>query len=282
MHHLVESKNNIAPECWQSDLILSYLFFSSLAIFQTLTLLLSRIASQLNQLVLTHAAIIAETKNIKNKTRDIEEKTKVMKEKTQEMKTMQKTTENLQMDKKMRQIREKAEELRLAKEMRKTKGQREEEKELKIVEDKSGLSAYECALYDIGDALLPVRGHGIIQLTKLMDDEDEETLAHRDKVFDIFVENLEDEDTYIYLSAISGLVACARGSTEKALEILTTEFPQVYARKNLGEKAMEVRTKVGEALVRASKELGEVTPKYRNLLLNAFFSASSDPDEMIR
>ena len=241
-----------------------------------------RISGQLNQLVITHAAIITETRNIKEKTRNMEEQTRRMKEKTLEMKNMKKDSENKQMDEKMRKIREKAEELRQAKEKRKNKGFKEEEKEMKIVEDKTGMSLYESALYDIGDPLLPVHGHGIIELTKLIDAKDPETLVNTAKIYQIFVESLEDEDTYIYLSAITGLVSCTRYSTEEVLATLTTEFTQVYQRKNLGDKAMEVRTKVGEALVRVSKELGEMTPKYKNLLLNAFFSAANDPDEMVR
>ena len=45
---------------------------------------------------------------------------------------------------------------------------------------------------------------------------------------------------------------------------------------------MAVRTKVGEALVKITKELGEITPKYKNLLLNSFFSAANDPDHLVR
>ena len=48
------------------------------------------------------------------------------------------------------------------------------------------------------------------------------------------------------------------------------------------EKAVEVRTKLGEALVRATKELADLTPKYKNLLLNAFFGTASDPEPLVR
>ena len=48
------------------------------------------------------------------------------------------------------------------------------------------------------------------------------------------------------------------------------------------DQEMAVRTKVGEALVKITKELGEVTPKYKNLLLNSFFSAANDPDHLVR
>jgi len=39
---------------------------------------------------------------------------------------------------------------------------------MKILEDKSGMTAYEAAVYDIRDPLVPVRGHGLIQLTSLL------------------------------------------------------------------------------------------------------------------
>ena len=37
------------------------------------------------------------------------------------------------------------------------------------MEDKTGLTAYEAAVYDVTDPLLPVRGHGIIKLARLVD-----------------------------------------------------------------------------------------------------------------
>merc|ERR1740116_243405 len=48
------------------------------------------------------------------------------------------------------------------------------------------------------------------------------------------------------------------------------------------DEEMAVRTKVGEALVKITKDLGEITPKYKNLLLNSFFSAANDPDQLVR
>jgi hypothetical protein len=82
--------------------------------------------------------------------------------------------------------------------------------ELKIVEDKTGLSPYASAVYDITDPLLPVRGHGLIELTRLVEARDEETMGQLVAVVDMFKQSLEEEDTYIYLSAINGLVSCAR------------------------------------------------------------------------
>ena len=41
------------------------------------------------------------------------------------------------------------------------------------------------------------------------------------------MDSLEDEDTYIYLSCINGLVSSARYRTEPVLDTLTREFTQV-------------------------------------------------------
>ena len=48
------------------------------------------------------------------------------------------------------------------------------------------------------------------------------------------------------------------------------------------DAVMAIRTKVGEALVKITKELGDITPKYKNLLLNSFFAAGNDPDPLVR
>ena len=103
----------------------------------------------------------------------------------------------------------------------------------------------------------------------------------------MFQSNLTDEDTYIYLSSISGLVACARHRPEMVLDTLTKEFSMVQSRtvkveEGAEDDMMAVRTKVGEALVKITRDLGELTPKYKNLLLNSFFSAANDPDHLVR
>merc|ERR1712112_89322 len=146
---------------------------------------------------------------------------------------------------------------------------------------------YEEALFQVGDPLLPVQGHGLIQLTRLLEENDRDTLENIDKVRLLFQSNLTDEDTYIYLSSISGLVACGRHRPEMVLDTLTKEFSMVQSRtlkveEGAEDDMMAVRTKVGEALVKITRDLGELTPKYKNLLLNSFFSAANDPDHLVR
>jgi len=236
---------------------------------------ISKISGQLHSLVCTQGILIQEVKNMKEKTVQIKAETEKMREKANEMKQMKADQENKAMDEKKAQLKEKAEEFKRQKENRKNKP-----KEIK--------SKYEDALYDISDPLLPVQGHGLIELTKLIDAKDPETLENIDKVRLIFQSNLEDEDSYIYLSSITGLVSCGRHRPELVLDCLTKEFCLVQDRKITQEveenedQAMAIRTRVGEALVKITRELGEVTPKYKNTLLNCFFSAANDPDSMVR
>ena len=49
-----------------------------------------------------------------------------------------------------------------------------------------GRTRYGEALYCLTDPLLPVRGHGLIELTRLVKEKEEETVGHIGKVIDIF------------------------------------------------------------------------------------------------
>ena len=139
---------------------------------------------------------------------------------------------------------------------------------------------YSEALFNLTDPLLPVRAAGIISLTRLLEDGDDETCNNLGKVTQIFKDNLEDDDSYVYLSAIKGLVVAGyRSNSSDILELLIKEY--LFERKSF-DKNMEVKTKIGEALVRITSCLGEMTVKHKNLLFNAFLNQSSHTDELVR
>ena len=80
---------------------------------------------------------------------------------------------------------------------------KEEEDEDNEDDEDGGVSRFQEAMSNLSDALLPVRGHGLIELTKLLDEADPETVSNAARVVDALRENLEDDDTYIYLQARS-------------------------------------------------------------------------------
>ncbi len=61
----------------------------------------------------------------------------------------------------------------------------------------------------------------------------------------ILQDSLEDKDTYIYLLAINGLVACASFDPDLVVNLLTGELGNLDEKKYLAEKGMEIRTKIG-------------------------------------
>ena len=80
---------------------------------------------------------------------------------------------------------------------------------------------------DLLDPLLPTRGHALITLSKLLRKRNKYALNDEDKLFDIFEANLFSGDTYLYLSAISGLLALVDVHHDKVLPMLCKKFAQV-------------------------------------------------------
>nr|XP_022900965.1 uncharacterized protein LOC111414039 [Onthophagus taurus] len=132
------------------------------------------------------------------------------------------------------------------------------------------------ALDDITDPLLPVRGHGLLVLSKLIEKRDKEIMERKNYVLNVFQQNLKDEDSFIYLTSIGGLAAMADVFPDIIIKILTEEYSDFSKKEN------EIRMKLGEILVRVTKNLGEMAPKYKSVLLNTFLVGTKDEDHLIR
>ncbi len=61
---------------------------------------------------------------------------------------------------------------------------------------------FDDAFQELFDPLLPVRGHALMALAKLLQARDKKAMEKKDTLLKIFKENLTHEDSYIYLSAI--------------------------------------------------------------------------------
>lgn len=143
-------------------------------------------------------------------------------------------------------------------------------------------SEFDKALKDLTDPMLPVRGHGIIALTKLIENSDSEAVAKKDVILYLFQENLKHEDSFIYLATVNGVCSLAIHFPQKVLEILVQEFIDMPQRTTTGEIAPETRAKLGEILVKTTRALGDMAPAYKTLLVNAFLCGTRDPDPLVR
>ncbi|CAB1460296.1 unnamed protein product [Pleuronectes platessa] len=110
-----------------------------------------------------------------------------------------------------------------------------------------------------------------------------EVVQAQEKVLMLFLENLEHEDSFIYLSAIQGLAALADSFPERILERLLEDFQQGPSLPTSDqERSLETRLKVGEVLMRASRAMGELAPHLGRPLVGVFLQGTRDSDQSVR
>ncbi|KAL1256924.1 hypothetical protein QQF64_012469 [Cirrhinus molitorella] len=152
----------------------------------------------------------------------------------------------------------------------------------RISEPSSSKAFSECLL-EACDPDVPTRAVALRSLTRSVRDGDKEALQNKDKLLKLFLENLEHEDSFVYLSAIQGLAVLADSFPEQILQRLLGEY-QTGA--NVGspksERSLETRLKVGEVLMRASRAMGDLAPHYGRPLISVFLSGTRDEDSSVR
>ncbi|KAH1010003.1 transport and Golgi organization protein 6 homolog [Dendroctonus ponderosae] len=138
---------------------------------------------------------------------------------------------------------------------------------------------FDTILKQIYDPLLPVRGHALLTLRKLVENRETLVKDRKQAILTIFRENLNNQDSFIYLNAIEGVAALCNSFTDTVINTLCEEFSESA---RTGDDRHEVRLKLGEVLVRVSKNLGEMAPRYKAVLLNAFLVGTKDDDPLVR
>ncbi|XP_077452713.1 transport and Golgi organization protein 6 homolog [Stigmatopora argus] len=133
------------------------------------------------------------------------------------------------------------------------------------------------------DIDVPTRAIALRTLTQMLQSRDQETVQAQEKVLILFLENLEHEDSFVYLSAIQGLASLADAYPTRILETLLKNFqhgPSLSTSKK--DHSLEFRLKMGEVLMRASRAMGELTPHLGRPLVSVFLRGTRDPDQSVR
>ncbi|XP_030646523.1 transport and Golgi organization protein 6 homolog [Chanos chanos] len=140
--------------------------------------------------------------------------------------------------------------------------------------------AFSQCLLEACDPDVPTRAMALRTLTKAVREGDKEALQGKEKILMLFLENLRHEDSFVYLSSIQGLASLADAFPEQVLQRLLGE----YERDPSGgrEHSVETRLKVGEALMRASRAMGDLAPHYGRPLIGAFLRGTRDEDGSVR
>ena len=179
----------------------------------------------------------------------------------------------------------------------------------------SSSSPFQVALSELSDPLIPVQGHALIALTKLIRSHDPETQQNVDTLLQIFRQYLTHSDSYLYLASINGLVELALSApatSESVLSTLCQEYaclagkpdphgrleynketgqplkPEVGSKSTPGGRLpprphdVETRVKLGEALVRVFGELRDLLPHLLGNIVASLMTGVRDSEPMVR
>ncbi|KAH6570568.1 hypothetical protein BASA62_004296 [Batrachochytrium salamandrivorans] len=132
------------------------------------------------------------------------------------------------------------------------------------------------ALKELGDPLLPLRAHGMSVLRRLVLESAPVARENLDSVITIFLDMVEDPDSFIYLNAIKGLSAL----TDKHASETLARISQRYTDKTGID--MDYRLRIGEVLMQTIQRCGQVFPKHATEVLPGLLLVMRDTEKEMR
>ncbi|XP_052652477.1 transport and Golgi organization protein 6 homolog isoform X2 [Harpia harpyja] len=127
----------------------------------------------------------------------------------------------------------------------------------------------------------PSRAAALRHLSSLITQRDPEALRLQEKLLQVFLENVQHEDAFVYLSAIQGVALLSSEYPERILPVLLARY-RGPAQGTEDTAAAIARMKLGEVLMRVTQALGDMVFKYREPLVQAFLRGARDPDSALR
>ncbi|CAM9429915.1 unnamed protein product [Bubo scandiacus] len=127
----------------------------------------------------------------------------------------------------------------------------------------------------------PGRAAALRHLASLITQRDPEALRLQEKLLQVFLENLQHEDAFVYLSAIQGVALLSSEHPERILPVLLAQY-KCPVQGTEDAMAAITRMKLGEVLMRVTRALGDMVVKHREPLVQAFLRGARDPDGALR
>jgi Required for nuclear transport of RNA pol II C-terminus 1 len=119
----------------------------------------------------------------------------------------------------------------------------------------SAQEIYQKALKLLQDPILPVRAHGLLLLRQLVSPASRgsnkltlDDYALVPAILSIFLQSIEDDDSYLFLNAVQGLAAMADTFGKDVFRSLVEEYAGNVDSANLTQRDVDIRIRVGEAL----------------------------------
>ncbi|KAK2545612.1 Tango6, partial [Columba livia] len=127
----------------------------------------------------------------------------------------------------------------------------------------------------------PGRAAALRHLASLIMQRDPEAFRLQEKLLEVFLENLQHEDAFVYLSAIQGVSLLSSEYPERILPILLAQYG-VPAQGTEDTAATVTRMKLGEVLMRVTRALGDMVFRHREPLVQAFLRGARAPEGALR
>lgn len=109
--------------------------------------------------------------------------------------------------------------------------------------------------------------YGIMNMLKLINSRDEETCLNSHTVLALALKLLREEDSYVFLNCILLLVALFGILEDTVLNALISEY---HFDIDSDSADIDFKLKVGETILKVTKEVGEMCYKYKDTLINCF------------
>ncbi|KAJ7682824.1 hypothetical protein DFH06DRAFT_306273 [Mycena polygramma] len=147
-------------------------------------------------------------------------------------------------------------------------------------DDNNTQEIYQKALKLLQDPILPVRAHGLLLLRQLVSPLKSRRAQMSDPalipaILSIFLQSVQDDDSYMFLNAVQGLAAMVDTYGKDVLRGLAKEYSQGL--EGLGasmitQHDMDIRIRVGEALASVIKRCGSALPAFIDILVPPLFN----------
>lgn len=131
------------------------------------------------------------------------------------------------------------------------------------------IEVYQQALKLLQDPILPIRAQGLAMLRSLITGKD--ALFTTDPalipaVLEIFVQAVQDDDSFLYLNAIQGLSAMVDSFgtdiAKRLMAVYTGEHPTSVGSGEKGKRELDKRLRIGEAMVQIAQRAAQALPIY--------------------
>ena len=129
---------------------------------------------------------------------------------------------------------------------------------------------YQKALKLLQDPILPVRAHGLLLLRQLVSSRPREPAPTTDAalvpaILSIFMQSVQDDDSYIFLNAVQGLSAMVDAFGKDVLGNLLETYTRNLSASSVGtlsKQEVDAKVRVGEALGQVIRRCGDALGVY--------------------